>query len=292
VAKSSFRLLAVAGLGLAFAGAVAAQPTATAPAWRAYAADEVQLRDLAAIVRIVPEERRDIVARVTNSGSLPAPELRVSRGRLTIDGRTRRIQCDGEDEDFSVRIGGRGRVRAAALPHIELRVPTDLVISSEGAAQISVAPARSLRVHLVGCADGNFERVRDNADISIAGGGNVRVAEAGSAAVQVAGGGDVSLGAIRSGLDVSVAGSGDVLVARADGPTNIAIQGSGDVLIRTGRATTLTVAIAGSGDVAHLGSAERLDASVIGSGDVSVARVSGQVSRRVLGSGEILVAGR
>lgn len=293
MAMSSLRLIAATGLlGLAFASAVAAQPPAPAAVWRTYAAGEVQLRDLAAIVRVVPEERRDIAARVTNNGPLQAPDLRVSRGRLIIDGALHRVTCSGDDEDFSVNVNRR-RVRAAALPHIELRVPSDVVISSEGAAQISVAPARSVRVHLVGCSEGNFERVRDNADISIAGGsGDLHVVEAGSAAVQVAGGGDVMLGAIRSGLDVSVAGSGDVLVGRADGPTNIAIQGSGDVQIRAGRATTLTVAIAGSGDVAHLGSAERLDASIIGSGDVSVARVSGEVSRRVLGSGEIVVAGQ
>lgn len=307
MAASSFRLIAMAGvLALVCAGTAAAQPSHPAPAphavpathaqhaWRVYAVDSVQLRDLAAIVRIVPEARRDILARVANTGPLPAPTFRTSHGRLVVDGGVRRgrrgiADCD-PGTPFSVELDGRGDVEGAALPRIELRVPEDVVLSSEGAVQITVAPAKSLRLNLVGCGEVDVERVRDSADVSVAGGDvAVRIYEAGSAALRVAGGGDVMLGAIRDGLDISVAGSGDVVVTRADGPTNIAIQGSGDVLIRSGRATNLTVAIAGSGDVMHQGSAERLSAAVIGSGDVHVRRVSGSISRRILGSGEVVV---
>lgn len=288
--------------------AVAAALFATGPAWaqteapavpepalswaRYPRASEVQLRDVAGFVRVTPQDRADVAVAVVNPGPLPAPELRVVRGRLVIDGKLRREirSCSVRGADgFEVRTRRQGEVADALLPVIELRVPQDAVLSVNGAVRLHMAPAQSARVRLDGCGDADLERVADAADIAISGSPDLRLYDAGSASIAIAGAGDVTLGVVRSGLTVSIAGAGDVIVARADGPTNIAIQGAGDVVIRDGRATTLSVAVAGAGDVTHNGVAERLDAAILGAGDVRVRRVEGQVTRRVLGGGDVII---
>jgi hypothetical protein len=255
-------------------------------------AAEVQLRDVAAFVRVTPEDRADVSVRIANSGPLRSPELRMAGSRLIIDGKLRRQirSCEVRGADgLEVEIRRRGRVANAALPVIELRVPRDAVVAAGGAVRMRMGPAETARVRLEGCGDADIERVAGEADIAIAGAPDVRLYDAGSARVAVAGAGDVTLGVIRSGLTLSIAGSGDVVAARVDGPTSIAIQGAGDVTIRDGRATTLSVALAGAGDVTHNGVAERLDAAILGAGDVRVRRVEGEVTRRVLGGGDVIV---
>jgi hypothetical protein len=252
----------------------------------------VQLRDVAAIVRVTPESRTDVAIAVTNSGPLPAPELRVSRNRLIVDGKLRRQirSCRvGGAEGFEVETSRQGRVSDERLPTIHLRVPEDAVVAANGAVRLRLAPAQSLRLRLDGCGDADLERVAGEADLALSGAPDVRLYEADSASVAVAGAGDVTLGVIHSGLTVSIAGVGDVIAARVDGPTNIAIQGAGDVVIRDGRATTLSVVVAGAGDVTHNGVAQRLDAAILGGGDVRVREVDGPVTRRILGGGDVVI---
>lgn len=261
--------------------------------WRRYPrATEVQLRDVAAFVRIRPENRTDVAVAVVNNGPLRAPEFRMSRNRLVIDGKLRRDirSCRTRGaEGFEVVTARNGRLAGASLPIIELRVPQDAVVSASGAVRVHMAPAQSTRFRLGGCGDADIERVEDGADISLSGTPDLRLYDAGTADVTVAGEGDVTLGVIRSGLTASVAGDGGLVAARVDGPTSIAIQGDGGVLIRDGRADTLNVVIAGDGDVTHNGQAGRLDAVILGGGDVRVRRVDGEVTRRVLGGGDVIV---
>lgn len=276
---------------IALAAPVQAQ-TAPVQNWQRYAAaNEVQLRDVAAFVRITPENRTDVAVSIQNSGPLRAPDVRVSGDRLVIDGRMRRQirNCRVEGDNLQVVTSRNGRLSGQQLPVIYVRVPQDAVVSASGAVRMRVGPAQAARISVSGCGDTDIERVADEAEISVAGAPDVRLYEAGSATVSVAGSGDVMIGAVRNGLTVSIAGAGDVVVARADGPTNIAVQGAGDVTVREGRATTLSVAIAGAGDVVHNGSATRLDAVILGAGDVRVRRVDGEVTRRVLGGGDVIV---
>ncbi|HVZ99928.1 MAG TPA: DUF2807 domain-containing protein [Caulobacterales bacterium] len=263
-------------------------PVPPAP-WVRQPATEVQLRNLAAVVRVVPEPRDDVALSIANPGPLPAPQFRLSRRTLVIDGGLgRRAQC-GDRGGFSVNARGQW-VREASLPVIELRVPRDAVISSDGAVRMHIGPSQNARLALAGCGLTEVERVVADANVALASGAmTLHLFDAGTASVQVAGAGDVMLGAVRNGLTLSLAGSGDVSVARADGEINIAVQGSGDVLIRDGRASNLSVAIAGSGDVVHQGEANHLDAAIIGSGDVHVRRVTGGVSQHVFGSGEVII---
>ncbi|HVY84225.1 MAG TPA: DUF2807 domain-containing protein [Caulobacterales bacterium] len=274
-----------------------AHPAAPAPGLppQAYtsrvAASEIELRNLAAIVVISPQDRADMQVTVTNFNVLPNPQIRTAGRKLIIDGALdRRIQACGANGPFGVQVRGRGWVREGALPVIEIRTPQNVTLANGGAVRLHIGPAQNAHLALAGCGMTDVERVIGQTEASVAGGDmQFHLIDTGSASLRLAGSNDVTIGAVRSGLELSVAGSGDVTVIRADGPTNIAVQGSGDVDIRDGRATTLSIAIAGSGDVTHNGEAQRLDAAIVGSGDVRVRRVTGQVNRHVFGSGDVFV---
>jgi Putative auto-transporter adhesin, head GIN domain len=276
-------------------------PTARAAApppadlqWRSYAdAREVLLRNVAAIVRVMPENRRDVAFATLNSGPLEALQPRLAGSRLIIDGGlAHKIQSCRErrGDDFAVSVARRGWVEEAALPIIYLRVPQDVQLQAGGAVSLWMTPAQSAHVGLSACGEADFERIAGASEFAVSGQVmNLRVYDVGSGEFSVANSGDVSIGLVRNGLTVSVAGSGDVNALRVDGPIQIAVQGSGDIDIRDGRASIMSVAVMGTGDVNFGGEAERLDAAVFGTGDVHVRRVSGDVSRRVFGPGEVTV---
>lgn len=287
-------------LAFAFGAAPAMAQTAPVQALAApealrfarYAATEVQVVNAVAFVRVVPENRSDVAFALVNHGPLAAPQVRVVRGRLIIDGQLRRRvrTCRaGAEGRFDVEVTRVGRLNAAQIPVYELRVPQNAVISTGGAIRLHVAPSQRARVRVEGCGDADIDAVATDADISVSGSPDLRMYEANTATVAVAGAGDVTIGVVRAGLTASLAGAGDLVAARVDGPTNIAVQGAGDVTIRDGRATVLSIAIAGAGDVVHNGSAQSLDAAVFGAGDVRVRRVDGPVTRRVLGVGDVIV---
>lgn len=286
----------ICALVLAAAAAIPSASAQQEARWlRFQGAHELQLRDVAAVVRVVPEDRADVLVLVTHQGPLPTPELRQQRGRLIVDGGVRRIEsCRAlENGGFEVRTRQHGRLQTAQLPRIELRVPRAVNLSAGGAVRLNVAgQAETVRARLGGCGDVEIEGARGSAEITVAGAQDVRLYEAESARIVVAGAGDVVLGAVREGLTVSVAGSGDVTAAHVDGPTSLVIQGSGDITIREGRADPMSVTVAGSGDVVHNGEATRLDVTVVGAGDVRVRRVLGEINRRVIGSGEVVVSQR
>jgi len=290
---AAFSLVALTASAEAQTPATDAVPAARARTLTRFAeATSVQLRDMAAFVRVIPENRTDVAVGIVNQGVLRAPEYRLSRRRLIIDGKMRRqirgCRVVGSD-GFEVQTARHGRLSGAQLPVIELHVPQAAVISGSGALRLRMGPAQSATIGLDGCGDADIERVENEAEIAVSGRHDVRLYEAGSATIALAGAGDIIVGVVRNGLTLSVAGAGDFTAARADGPTSIAIQGAGDVTIRDGRASTLSVVITGGGDVTHNGSAEGLDAVILGGGDVRVRRVDGEVNRRVLGGGEVTV---
>ncbi|MGH6951238.1 MAG: GIN domain-containing protein, partial [Vitreimonas sp.] len=203
--------------GLAAAPALAQTPPAqpaphpapAAHAWQRFAeAHEVQLRDVAAIVRITPENRTDIALAIANGGPLRGPEVRVRGERLLVDGKLRRQirSCRVRGQDFEVTTARNGRLSGGELPVIDLRVPQSAVVHAGGAVRLHMGPSQSARVRLDGCGEADIERVADAADIAVAGGPDVRLYEAGTATVSVAGAGDVVLGVVREGLTASIAG--------------------------------------------------------------------------------------
>lgn len=268
-----------------------APPREGARIWRV-AGDQLVLRDLAAIVFVLPEPRSDIHVTLLNPGPLADPQVRHAGARVIIDGAIRRgaASCQGEGGDFAVRVSGRGTFNESLLPTLEVRVPETVSINAGGALRLWVGPARDARINMDACGEIDLASVSGDADIVLSGaGGAVRLHEAGRASVRVAGDGDIELGVVREGLAASIAGVGDITAARVDGPTNIAIQGAGNVSIRDGRADNLSVAIAGSGDVRHDGVVDTLDVVILGAGDVHVRRVEGQITRRVMGGGSVTV---
>lgn len=301
---AAFLVSSLAGLAAASAQVTPQPPTPPAPpapsavvleapSYSRYeAAREVQLRDVAAFVRVRPETRRDVSVAIINQGPLAPPRLRVSGDRLVIDGGLRRQigACSVSGADgFTVRTRRGQTLSTAEIPIIELRVPRDVVLSVNGAARLRVGPSDRAEIQFSGCGDADIERVAGAVDISLSGTPDLRLYDAGEVTAAVAGQGDVVLGVARRGLTLSIAGSGDFIASRVDGPTSIAIQGAGDVLIREGRASAMSVAIAGAGDVTHNGSAERLDVTIFGAGDVHVREVTGEVNRRILGGGEVII---
>lgn len=275
----------------AFLAFPAAAQTPARTLTRFQSAEEVQLRDVVGFVRVIPENRSDVAVGWTNGENAPAPQYRVSRRRLIVNGQLRRQirGCRVVGENGLEVQTARRRLSGDELPVIELRVPQRAVVSASGAFRMDFRAAQSARIQLSGCGDAKVARVDDEAEISVSGSQDLTLNEAGEATISVAGAGDVALGAIHDGLTLSIAGAGDVTAERVDGPTSITVQGAGDVRIEDGNATTLSVVIAGGGDVIHGGEARSLDAVILGGGDVRVHHVDGEINRRVLGGGEIIV---
>ncbi|HYD73873.1 MAG TPA: hypothetical protein VEF55_12110, partial [Candidatus Binatia bacterium] len=164
-------LAASALAGAAAAQTAPAEPASVAQHWARYDAAEVTLRDVAALVRVRPENRTDVAVSIVNGGQLPAPELRVSRGRLVIDGKLRRQirSCRVNGADFEVVTSRQGRLHATQLPVIELRVPEHAVVSAGGAVRLHLAPAETASVNLSGCGDADIVSVAGAADVSVSG---------------------------------------------------------------------------------------------------------------------------
>lgn len=272
-------------------------PTApVAPArleWRRYLrASEIRLENMAAYVRVRPEERDDVAVAIVNQGPLPAPNLRRSGRRLVIDGRLRGqlLTCTVRGATgFDVRTRRQGQVSGGQLPVIEIRVPLEAVVTARGAMRMHMTAAESAEVSFDGCGDADIERVDDLAQVAVAGDAKMRIFDAGELVAALAGEAQLEARYVRDGATVSIAGAGVFRAARADGPTNIVIQGAGEAAIGEGRAEDMTVVINGAGEVIHNGSAESLDVFIVGAGDVRVREVEGEVSRRVLGAGRVVV---
>lgn len=250
-----------------------------APAPRAYRVEaaEIKLRDLAAMVLVMTQDRADVAVEIVNPGALPAPRVLHSGRRVIIDGDLNESveRCRNHEGVFSVDIDGHGWVSQDRLPQIVIYAPRDLAIEAGGATQIRIDAARSANIAMSACGAADMLSVTGDADLSVSGGATVRILQAGRASVRIAGSGDIHLGQIERGLAASIAGGGDITADYVAGPTNIAIQGSGDVIIHDGAATAMSIAIAGAGDVVHNGTVEELDVVILGSGDVRVRRVSG-----------------
>ncbi|MBX9746210.1 MAG: hypothetical protein K2X34_04865, partial [Hyphomonadaceae bacterium] len=133
--------------------------------WARYPnASEVVLRNIAAYVRVRPQERDDVAIAIVNQGPLPAPVIRRSGDRLIVDGR-QRGQVRGCSVSgaaaFEVELARLGRVSGARLPIIEVRVPMTAVVTVTGAARVHVGSADSAKIGLDGCGDVDIERVAD-----------------------------------------------------------------------------------------------------------------------------------
>ena len=262
--------------------------TAVLAACVANAAPSVEVRNAAATVTVIPENRSDVsVSMARTNRSLPIT--------VTRDGDTVRVEGDvrwsanchrsfGVDH---VSVFGVGDFSRAQLPAVVIRTPMDARVSAGGAVFGAVSRASSLTLSNSGCGDWMVANVAGPLIVHASGSGDIGAGEAASADIVVSGSADVRTRALHGGLKVSVSGSGDIGVASVAGPFDAHVAGSGNVIVHGGDVSVMTVGIAGSGDVRFDGVAQSLKASVAGSGDLTVRKVLGPVTRHVAGSGDI-----
>ncbi|MDP3660645.1 GIN domain-containing protein [Phenylobacterium sp.] len=272
------QLIAVAAAALVLAGGAAR-------------ADSVEIRDAAARVVIIPENRRDVRVEVMSRNPRLPLTIRTAKGRTLVDGNLdRRIRdCHERDGAMIVDVGGVGPVRYADLPQVVIRTPMDVAVSAGGAVFGDVGRSASLSLASAGCGRWTIANVRGVLKLDQAGSGEIRAGGAASARIRGAGSGDIQAGAVRGPLSVDLAGSGDIAADAVQGALKVNVAGSGDVDVPAGEVAEMDAVIAGSGDVRFGGVAARLKARIAGSGDVVVRRVTGRVDKTVMGSGAVRI---
>jgi len=255
----------------------------------AWAAPAFEVRDAAARVVVIPENRTDV--KVEFSALNPALPLTVRNelGRVIVEGGLRhRIDgCAAEFGKITVQVGDLGQVSYDNLPQIVVHTPMDAHVEASGAVFGSVGRADALELSNAGCGDWTVANVKGELKINQAGSGDTRAGSAGELVVHAAGNGDVMVKDVHGGATLAMVGSTDVTVGSISGPLRASMAGSGDVKIAHGHATEMVVHIAGTGDVHFGGVADSLDASMAGSGDVNVAKVTGPVKKVIFGSGDV-----
>ena len=260
----------------------------------ASAAPLVEIRDAAARVVVIPENRQDVkVEFVTVNPALPLT-VRYEVGRVVVDGGFRHgvgglwswgAGCRNEFGRPTVRVRGLGKVSYDDLPQIVVRTPMDARLAVSGAVYGSVGRTDSLEVSTAGCGDWTVANVSGQLKLSTAGMGDVRAGSVGELVVHAAGAGDVIVKEIKGGARLDIAGASDIIVTSLSGPLQASIAGAGDVKIAGGHATEVVARIAGVGNIQFGGVADSVDASLAGMGDVEVAKVTGPVRKSIAGFG-------
>jgi hypothetical protein len=271
--------------------AVLAGLIAGVPGAAALAAPTIEIRDAAARIVVVPENRSDVKVEFASLNSSLPLYVRQRGDRIIVDGRLRR-RIDGCRTEFgmtTVRVRGLGEVALDNLPRIVAKVPLDARVAASGAVFGQVGRSDALELSNAGCGDWQVANVKGALRLNLAGSGDTRAGTSNELVAHVAGAGDVFTNTVAGGLTVDIAGSGDVSTASINGPLHARIAGSGDVKVARGHAPELTADIAGSGDVRFGGVAEAVHAFIAGSGDVDVGSVTGPVRKSVLGSGDVVV---
>jgi hypothetical protein len=252
---------------VAFAGLAASQAGA-----EPFHTGNVEIRNSAAMLTVVPEDRTDVDVRVTGGERLPAPTVRMEGDHVLIDGGVRVQGCGGWFQSgprSSVRVAGYGSVTPDHLQRITVHVPRTLNLSAGGGVHATIGASQGGRVALNGCGHTEMSDAAGALDLALNGSGDVRV------------------GAVGGALHAALNGSGDVNVARAGAESSLALNGSGDVGVGD-VAGGLDVRLVGSGDI-RAGSTAGARLMLDGSGDIEVADVRGPLTARLDGSGGIRV---
>jgi hypothetical protein len=293
-----FTAAAMAALGLVAAAGAAS-------------AAEVEIKNAAARVVVIPEARSDVVYQVIpGRAALPAITARKAfDGKLILDGglgkggwfgvhinNCSRHGDSGHDAviivtrppaDMTVTVDDHRNVPLADTPLIILRTPRDVHVSAGEAVFGNIGRADSVKLGAAGCGDWTVGNTSGRLEIDSAGSGDVHAGTAGQLVVHIAGSGDVTAAEVAS-LEAGIAGSGDVWARSVNGRIKGQIAGSGSVTVAGGHATEVGADIAGSGDVRFGGDADTVDAHIMGSGGVRV-KSAKSVHKAVMGSGEVVV---
>jgi hypothetical protein len=256
-------LLTTAMLGCLATGQAAAEP---------YRATSVDVRNAAALLIVIPEDRADVEATVAAGSRLPAPSMRLEGNHLVIDGGLRVQGCGGWFQSgprSSVRVAGYGLVTPDHLQRITVHVPRTLNLSVGGGVHSTIGASQGGRVALNGCGHTEMSDAAGALDLVLNGSGDVRV------------------GAVGAALQAALNGSGNINVARSGADSSLSLNGSGDVGVGD-VAGGLDVRLVGSGDI-RAGTTAGARLMLDGSGDIEVADVRGPLTARLAGSGGIRV---
>ncbi|HUZ13732.1 MAG TPA: DUF2807 domain-containing protein [Caulobacteraceae bacterium] len=304
---------------------------ASALAGAAGAAPNLEVKNAAARIVVLPEKRSDIEVTVYHlNPRLPLSIERIG-DQVVIDGRLWPpfVSCHGSGAALHAYVFGRGDFAVTAFPQVLVRTPMDVHVSVGGAVQGSIARSQDVDLQQGGCGDWTVAdvagdlRVRlsgigalragasGSADLDLAGAGSVtagpvagtlfarisgsghiRVRSAATADLTISGSGSVTTGAVANGLSAHVSGVGGLKVARLDGPMVVDVSGVGHVEVPSGHVTHMSAHLSGAGAVEFGGVADSLDAGVSGTGSVDVAKVTGPVEQHVSGVGSVRIGGR
>jgi hypothetical protein len=255
-------------------------------AFGAFAATQVELKNMAARVVVIAEDRADVALTVSyGTAKLPVIMVHTSGDKYIADGKLKRrsMACQ---HDGAVRISGVGTVAQADLPVVHIRVPKNASVSAGGATFGTINETQNLDLAIGGCGNWTVANVAGRAELAVGGSGTINAGSAKSFEVAIGGSGDVH-GQNAQGLEASIGGHGNVVFEKVDGPVEASIGGSGNVEIKSGMTPKLEVAIGGSGNVRHGGEVKDVEVSIAGSGDVYIKKVTGAVEKSVFGSGKI-----
>jgi len=260
-------------------------PGSMAP--QTFAGDEIELKHLAANVVIMPEDRTDYVIEIANpAGRVPLPEVRVSGGQITVDGRlSRRIHRCTDDGGAELR--DYGSVSAEELPRVTIRAPREVRIDRSGAGSLEVGPAQSLDLDFSSCGTASLGDIAGELSVDLAGSGRINAGAAQTLNADVAGSGELAVGAVAQHADVDIAGSGTVRIASLNGDLSADGAGSGNLSVLGGAIDEANVDLAGSGDVDIAAPVRTLTVSIVGSGSLEVAAEVGSIDADIAGSGNV-----
>src|SRR5262249_33924572 len=155
----------------------------------------VEVRNAAASLTVVPEDRSDVEAIVAAGARLPTPSVRLQGDQLIVDGGVRVEGCGGWFQmgpRSSVRVAGFGTVAPEALQRIVLHVPRRLNLSVGGGVHSTIGASEGGRLQLSGCGRTDMADAQGSLDLSLDGSG------------------DVHGGAVGGALHATLNGSGDV----------------------------------------------------------------------------------
>lgn len=257
-------------------------------------AADVEIRNAAVRVVVVPEARQDV--RVVVAHPNPKLPIRVFTGfdgRVIVDGGLtmflvgRPITCGPNSADGWMNVWGVGRFTYDELPQVIIRVPLDAHVAAGGGVFGAVGPAQSLDLASSGCGGWDVAEVQDALRVRSSGASQVRTGGAGRMSLRASGSGHIVTHAARQGLDADVSGSGGIHVSEASGDVRANVSGGGQIAVDAGHAASLKANASGSGSIAYTGSTIDFDGDISGSGRITVRAVTDKLRASISGGGDM-----
>lgn len=264
-----------------------AAAAASAPAAQAAT---VEIRDAAARVTVVPEDRADIKVEVTRPNSRLPLAIRTEGDRTVIDGdlHNRIRGCNGMSGNPRVRVRDVGEVGYDDLPQVVIYTPRDVQIEANGAIQGAVGRSATLDLRDSGCSAWTVADVAGAATVRSSGAGQVRMGQAGRLDVRLSGAANIHATRVRE-ADATLSGAGNMHIDEVASQLEAKVSGVGSIRVDRGDNTAVRASVSGVGGVSFGGVASSLQASVSGMGSVNVREVRGPVSKSVSGIGKVSV---